>query len=135
MKDNSIIQNQIWIILSLKLFGFTFNSRINRFEQMKIQLDKSTMKQSLNIKYPFNDIRIIMNFGGDQKHKCEESIYLYNQKNLKTQYIPGKMILKLFGSSLLSFDLDQEFIDWNRLSHIEIAIVKIKRILRYLEQI
>ncbi|CAD8182524.1 unnamed protein product [Paramecium pentaurelia] len=46
MKDNSIIQNQIQIILSLKLFGFTFNSRINRFEQMKIQLDKSTMKQA-----------------------------------------------------------------------------------------
>ncbi|CAD8072151.1 unnamed protein product [Paramecium primaurelia] len=82
--------------------------RINRFELMMIQLDKTTLKQSLNIKYPFNNIKIILNFGGGLKVQ-QSLISSIKQGNLYS-YFPGKMILKQFGTSQLSPDLDFELI-------------------------
>ncbi|CAD8162326.1 unnamed protein product [Paramecium pentaurelia] len=82
--------------------------RINRFEFMIIQLDKTTIKRSLQIKHPFQDTKLIFNFGGGLQ--VQNSLIQSIKSGDQFSYFPGKIILSKFRFQDQSPNLDYELI-------------------------
>ncbi|CAD8126702.1 unnamed protein product [Paramecium sonneborni] len=93
----------VWFYLELLQWP-----RLKRFQLMIIQQDKAKLKSSLEIQHPFNDLRVILNFGGGLT--VQKSLISSIKIGQLFSYFPGKMIQSKFAFKIQSPDLDFEAI-------------------------
>ncbi|CAD8128827.1 unnamed protein product [Paramecium sonneborni] len=79
--------------------------KLSRLELIIFQLGKASMKKSLVIQHPFNDIKIQINYGGGLK--VQKSLITSIELGKQFSFFPGKMILSKF--RILQQTPDQDF--------------------------